>query len=126
MKHLSDSYAQKYVVVGVMLSFSTLAVFTTLTVETSVSFFKLVTVIRYECTYIHFDQARREFMGQGRLPCSILSEYSALSYMVLLSAETGIAGNAVHVGTYHPVIRISKTVYLRSLFRYISFFQGRF
>jgi len=75
--------------------------------------------------YIHFDQARREFMGQGRLPCSILSEYSVLSYMELLSAETGIAGSAVHVGTYHPVTRISNTVYLHSFFPYISFSQGR-
>jgi len=65
-------------------------------------------------------------MGQGRLPCSVLSTYSAPSYMEQLSAETGIAGNAVHVGTYHHVTRISKTVYLRSFLPYISFFKGGF
>ena len=106
------------------LSISTLAVFPTLTVETG-TFFNLVTVIRYACKYIHFDLARCEFMGQGRLPCSILPEYSAPSYMELLSAETGIASNAIHVGTYHHVTRTSKIVYLRSVFLYI-FFEGDF
>lgn len=85
-----------------------------------------MTVIRYACTYIHFDQASREIMEQGRLPWSILSEYSALSYMELLSAETGIVGSAVHVGTYHAVTSISKTVHLRSFLPYISFLQERF
>jgi hypothetical protein len=46
--------------------------------------------------------------------------------MELLSAETGIAGNAVHVGTYHHVTRTSKTDYLRSVFPYISYFKGDF
>jgi hypothetical protein len=68
-------------------------------------------------------EASREIMGQGRLPCSVLSEYSALSYMEPLSAETGIAGSAVHIGTYHPVASISKTVHLRLPFPLYYFFS---
>jgi hypothetical protein len=108
-----------------MLSISTLAVFTTLTVEAGVFFFKLVTVIRCACTYIHSDQARREIMGQGRLPCSLLCEYSTLSYMELLSAVTGTAGSAF-LYQHITLSSVFQRLFIYVNFSFIFFFEEDF
>jgi len=61
----------------------------------------------------------------GRVDC-LVAYYPCIRHRLIwssLSAETGIGGNAVHVGTYRHVTRTSKIVYLRSVFPYIYFLR---